>query len=250
MKKPRKPYYELAELCDAWSLSTGDIASYVLARELTLSVAVAGQRVEAYEIDEDKRGHYSIPLGPRWIVGTMDLSCTDAWTVLRQGSRDISSFWSLEGERLDLPEVDGDPRVIAVDRAALVVRRAEKERFEDEQGINQPTTAAGLSGDTGSSPRSRGAPAKYDWEGCWCEIAATIYDPGVPATQAEWLEMLRNWFIDRLGADNIPSDSSIKQRLSKIWPRVKPDVSKPSAKTLIAGARPAQSPEKGRTPRR
>lgn len=251
MKKPRKPYYELTELCDAWSLSAGDIASYVLERELTLSVAVAGQRVFAYEFDEDQDGHsFAIPIGPRWIVGTMDLSCTDAWTVLRHGSSEIGSFWSLAGERLDLPDVSDEAQTMLVDRAILVVRRAEKERFEAEQGLNQPNPTSTQSDDLGTSSRSRGAPPKYDWEGCWCEIAATIYDPGVPATQAEWLEMLRNWFIERLGPDNVPSDSSIKQRLSRIWPRVKPDVSKPSAKTLIAGARHAQSAEKGRTPRR
>jgi len=35
--RPRKPYYELTELCEAWSLSLSDIASYVLEQELTLS---------------------------------------------------------------------------------------------------------------------------------------------------------------------------------------------------------------------
>ena len=250
MKKPRKPYYELTELCTTWSLSLGDIAPYVLERELTLSVAVAGRRVDAYEMDEDKHGQFSIPIGPRWIIGTMDLSRTDAWTVLRQGSGEIGSFWSLEGERLDLPDVDGEARTMSVDCASLVVRLAEKERFEEAQGLTQLNAPPHSSEAPASSPRSRGAPPKYDWEGCWCELAVSIHDAGVPATQAEWLEMLRNWFISRMGPDNIPSDSSIKLRLSQIWPRVKPDVSKPSAKTLIAGARHAQSAEKGRTPRR
>jgi hypothetical protein len=245
--RPRKPYYELAELCEAWSLSTSDIASYVLEQELTLSVAVAGVRVDVSEIEEDSRGQpYDKPMGTRYVVGTMDVSCTDAWTVLREGSREIKWFRSAAGEYLEIPDHDDVARPILVERTTLVVRRAEKERFEEAQGLNQPTAAVDGSDEAPSSRRGRGAPPKYDWEKCWCEIAATIYDPGVPATQAEWLAMLRDWFSDQVGPDNVPSDSSIKKRLSEIWPRVKPAVGRPSASKLAAGGSLNGGREKGR----
>ena len=249
--RPRKPYYELAELCDAWSLSTSDIASYVLEQELTLSIAVAGQPVQVFDVEEDAEGQpFTIPAGRLRVVGTMDLSCTDAWRVLRQGSCEVSWFWNELGHQLRVSDSAWESDALEVEYGALVVRRAEKERFEEAQGLNQP--AAGVDGpdEAPSSRRSRGAPPKYDWEKCWCEIAATIYDPGVPATQAEWLAKLRDWFSDQVGPDNVPSDSSIKQRLSQIWPRVKPAVGRPSASTLVTGGAMNGGVEKARLSRR
>ena len=101
---PRKPFYGLAELCERWSLSEADIAAYALEGELTLSIAAGGLRVETSDIEEDAVGQpFSVPTGTRWIVGTMDISCVDAWSVLRNGSQAISRFYGLKGEMLDLP---------------------------------------------------------------------------------------------------------------------------------------------------
>jgi hypothetical protein len=250
-RRPRKPYYELTELYELWSLNERDIAAYVLERELNLSIAVAGLRVETYDIEEDDRGgSFSIPTGTRWVVGTMDLGCIDAWTVMQHGRGEFSYFWTAEGERLEVPFVNDEPQVVVVERSALVVRRAEKERFELAQGLVQPPVEEREPERPPSPGRQRGAPPKYDWEACWCEIAATIYDPGPPRTQAQWLEQLRSWFAAQLGPDNVPSDSAIKQRLSRIWPRVKPDLGRPSANMVVNGARAAAAAEKGAQHRR
>jgi hypothetical protein len=250
-RRPRKPYYELAELCELWSLNERDIAAYVLEREIHLSIAVAGLRVDTYDIEEDDRGEsFSIPTGTRWVVGTIDLGCIDAWTVMQHGRGEFSYFWTAEGERLEVPHVNDEPQVVVVERSSLVVRRAEKERFELAQGLVQPTVEEGEIERQPPTGRQRGAPPKYDWEGCWCEIAATIYDPGPPATQAEWLVLLRNWFAAQLGPDNVPSESAIKQRLTRIWHRVKPDVGRPSASMPVKGARGAAAGEKGALGRR
>jgi hypothetical protein len=249
--KPRKPYYGLNELCEAWLLSVSDIESYVLTQELTLSVAVAGQLVQVFDVEQDSDGvPFAIPAGRRRVVGTMDLGCTDSWTVLRQGGCEVTYFWNEAGEQLRVSDLAGEGQVLQVDRAALVVRRAEKERFESAQGLVQPLATESESEGPASPRRSRGAPPKYDWEGCWCEIGVMIYDPGPPRTQGEWLEKLKDWFTSELGADNIPSDSAIKQRLSRIWHRVKPDVGRPSASMLVKSARGAAAGEKGALGRR
>jgi hypothetical protein len=249
--RPRKPYYELTELCEAWSLTASDIESYVLAQELTVSIAVAGQPVLLFDVEEDDEGQpFTIPAGRLRAVGTIDLNCTDAWTVLHEGSCEVSWFWNESGHHLRASDSAWESQALVVKHAEIVVRRAEKERFELAQGLVQPLGTESESEGPASPRRSRGAPPKYDWEGCWCEISAMIYDPGPPATQAEWLEKLRDWFTAQLGPDNIPSDSAIKQRLSRIWPRVKPDVGRPSASMLVNGARAAGAGEKGGLRRR
>ncbi|MBY0331748.1 MAG: hypothetical protein K2X49_13875 [Acetobacteraceae bacterium] len=248
---PRKPFYGLAELCEHWSLSEADIAAYALESELTLSIAVGGLRVETSEVEEDADGRpFSIPTGTRWIVGTMDIRSVDAWSVLLNGSQAIGRFCGVQGEVLDLPDQDDERATILVDRQSLVVRRAEMERFQEAQGIGGVHSGIAAVAGANGREKSRGAPPKFDWEGCWCEIAKTIYDPGPPATQAEWLRMIQDWFADQLGPDNVPCDSSIKARLSRIWPTVKPNVGRPSALTAVHGAAPSRPAEKVRVARR
>ena len=244
---PRKPFYGLAELCERWSLAEADIAAYILEGELTLSVAVAGVRVETSDLEEDSDGRpFSIPTGTRWIVGTMDIGRIDAWAVLLNGAQAVGRFYGAQGEVLDLPDQNDERATMLVERQALVVRRVEMERFEMAQGLGAAATVLEAPAGGPSREKSRGAPPKYDWEGCWCEIAKTIYDPGPPATQAEWLRLIQDWFTTQLGPDNVPSDSSIKLRLSRIWPTVKPDVGRPSALTLVNGTAPRRPAEKGR----
>ncbi|SDD06462.1 hypothetical protein [Belnapia rosea] len=163
---PRKPFYGLAELCDRWSLSDADIAAYVLEGELTLSVAVGGVRVETSELEEDADGQpFSIPTGTRWIVGTMDLGRVDGWTVLRNGSHAVGRFLGLQGEVLDLPDQDGERATMLVERQALVVRRAEMERFQEAQGFGSGGPEVEFSTASPRREKSRGAPPKYDWRG-------------------------------------------------------------------------------------
>jgi len=56
---------------------------------------------------------------------------------------------------------------------------------------------------------------------------------------------LRGLLSERYGPDNVPSESSIKLRLAKIWPHVKPDIGRPSAVTAVNGMAP-RPPGKGR----
>ena len=244
---PRKPFYGLAELCEHWSLSEADVAAYALEREITLSVAVGGIRVETSDTEEDADGQpFSIPTGTRWIVGTMDISSVDAWSVLLNGSKAICRFYGQDGEMLDLPDQDDERTTMLVERQSLVVRRAEMERFQEAQGFGSAVAVTEPAAGGQRRKSSRGAPKQYDWEECWCEtIAKTIYDPGPPATQGEWMRMIQDWFSHRYGPDNVPCDSSIKLRLAKIWRHVKPDVGRPSALTAVNGMATRRPAEKG-----
>jgi hypothetical protein len=121
----------------------------------------------------------------------VDLGRVDAWETLRDGQRVLSRFYAATGELLDLSE-SADP-ARTVDRSALVIRRAEMDRFEDEAGVlvnNQPEPSA---------DRRRGAPPKYDWEGFWVELMRHVWEEGCPKTQSELLQVMRGWFEMQLG---------------------------------------------------
>ena len=241
---PRKPFYSLTEVCERWSMIPTDIEAYVLEGELTLSIAVGGLIVNAGYWEEVEVGErVFIPTGSRRLASTMDLERVDAWTILREGQRQVSRFRGEAGERFEIPDTDEGEGWLTVDSKALVVRRTELERFEAEG-----TATAKLVENAGGADRqvtkARGAPTQYAWEKCWCEMGKTIYDPGPPAKAAIWLGMIRDWFEQNYGPDNVPCDSSIKRRLAMIWPHVKPDLSRPSALTLINGAQERASEKK------
>jgi hypothetical protein len=61
----------------------------------------------------------------------------------------------------------------------------------------------------------RGPKASYDWEGCWAFMAKVAHDEGLPPTQAEMVERVRQWFIDTI--DEHPSDTEIKRRVSRLY---------------------------------
>lgn len=245
----RKPFYNLAEACERWSLSPTDVAAYALEGELSLSVPAAAVLVKTSDVEHDPNGPgFVIPTGQRRIVGTMDLHRVDAFVILERGGAHVARFFGADGEILEPIDDEGERRVLAVEQASLVVRHAELQRFEAAQ-FTLPSLDADAVAATESGRRGRGAPPKYDWEGFWCELLVTLNDEGVPVTQTEWTQRMEDWFATQLGPDNVPCLSSIKRRISRVWPRVKPDVGRPSALQSIHGVMP-RSPEKGGVPRR
>jgi hypothetical protein len=226
---PRKPFYSLAEAGERWGLGIADVAAYVLEDELALSFPVAALKVEVSEIDHDEEGRsFSIPYGRRRHVGTLELHRVDAFNALTQGSATVTRFFSTEGEMMEPVDESGDRCAIAVECSALVVRHTEFERFEARQVRLPPPGRAAADPDAGSR-RGRGAPEKYDWEGVLCAIIVAVNDEGVPTTQAEMIDKMRDWFERQLGSDNVPCDSSIKRRVVRFWDQIKPNVGRPSA---------------------
>lgn len=239
----RKPFYALAEVCERWTLSVSDVAAYALEGELSLSLPVAALQVEVSDIEHDQDGRpFTIPCGRRRHVGTLELNRVDAFTALEQGSASVTRFFSVEGEVMEPLDEQGERCAMLVERAALVVRHAELQRFEAQHAKLPPLEAA-IRSPEDTDIRRRGAPPRYDWEGALCEVVVVVNDEGVPETQSEMIGRMRDWFAQRLGPDNVPCDSSIKRRVSRFWNRIKPDVSKPSA---LRSVHAPSSPGRGR----
>jgi len=127
----------------------------------------------------------------------------------------VARFLSVDREVLEPLDPDGKPAQILVKRDALVVRHAERERFEAEQAKLPPLEAAVQSAAAPERRRGRGAPVKFDWEGALIEMIVSVNEEGVPATQEEMMGRMRNWFAKVLGPDNVPCDSSIRSRVKR-----------------------------------
>ncbi|KPL53175.1 hypothetical protein ABB55_13930 [Prosthecomicrobium hirschii] len=205
----RKPYYRLDELCTRWGLSIDDLADFALSGEITVSALVVGLNTMFGDYDEVGNGEYvRIPMGYRRLTGPADLTLHDAWHAIHDGAQTISGFDAPDSSfvAIDDPRFeDGFP----VGRDQVVVRREEVDRFERVQGLVQdqeaPVSGANI---------QRGAQPRYDWDAFWIELCRSVYADGLPASQAELVRQMRDWF-EMTGS--APDDSTIKKKLAPLW---------------------------------
>jgi hypothetical protein len=69
-----------------------------------------------------------------------------------------------------------------------------------------------------TKPNSGGRPRKWDWEEFWLEVCVRVHEDGLPATQADMVGRMQEWFVQKCG--DHPAESEIKRRLSKLWHRL------------------------------
>lgn len=210
----RKPCYGLAEVCERWGVSELDIANFAIADELTLSIVVAQLPLEDGSVEEVDDGHFvDMPERRFRFTGTLDLWAHDAWHVMMNGAHGVGAFRAEPGtyRSLWVPS-DGDEQ-FHVARERLVVRRAERERFEAEQATAVVSTApASLV----ARSVQRGAPPKYDWDEFYCELAVAMQIEGFPESQAAIVRRMVEWFAVR---NQYPDQSTIKKKVALLWRR-------------------------------
>lgn len=223
----RKPFYRIAELCVRWSLNESDIASFVLAEELTLSIAVSQLPVLIKDYEEIGGDDWAQTGSTRKrMSGTLDLHRDNAWQALTLGSAAVTAFKTSPDRTIEY-ELGEDGAPLHIEVQSLVVRREEIERFEGAQAM----TAAGLTGSTFplSAPPSgkrsaRGAPGKYDVDDFWRETVRTVHIDGVPARQTELVLRLQQWFERQSAVGKGPDESWIRKKFAPLWPDIAPEV--------------------------
>ena len=62
-----------------------------------------------------------------------------------------------------------------------------------------------------------GASTAYDWEGMMVALMLRIHDDGLPATQAELIAEMQEWFSDQTDGKKMPDSRSIRRRITPIW---------------------------------
>jgi hypothetical protein len=62
-----------------------------------------------------------------------------------------------------------------------------------------------------------GALSPYDWDGMYVAMIKRIYEQGLPATQAELIGELQDWFADAAESGEVPDESTIRRRLRPFW---------------------------------
>jgi len=63
----------------------------------------------------------------------------------------------------------------------------------------------------------------YDWTGMNIALIRRIHNHGLPATQAELIAEMQDWFAGQTGGKRIPDSRSIRRRVTPIWHELRRD---------------------------
>jgi hypothetical protein len=191
MALPPRAFFTLHETASRWGCSIADIAGWATEGKLDL---VTG-----------------IPLavcGTDKVSGKVIVSPMDMLPLFRRSGTGPTSIKLLrikpEPERKWVyvtEPADG----VEVSIADLLISGQDVLRFEDEHDLLRR-----IGGGTGSlSP--------YDWEGMYVTMIKRIHEHGLPATQAELIAELQEWFADVAENGEVPDESTIRRRLRPFW---------------------------------
>jgi hypothetical protein len=191
MPLPPRVFFSLYEVSVRWDCSVADIAGWASQGKLKIMTGIGLVRC-----------------GDAKVAGSVTLSPMDLLPLFRR-----SGHTPIEGlvQRILPPDtsdwliITDPPGGVPVTVADMLIRADEVFGFEDEHDLARK--AAG--GANGAQP--------YDWAGMNIALIRRIHDDGLPATQAELIAEMQDWFADQTGGARIPDSRSIRRRITPIW---------------------------------
>ena len=191
MSLPPRAFYSLNETSARWGCAAADLAGWAATDHLTLVTSIA-----------------SVICGKQPVAGIVVVSAADMMRMFRRhGPSDeecriyrIRPQGSAEWQYITEP-ADG----VVIKITDLLLLAEEVQKFEDERDLLRRP-----SGSQGSAPR-------YDWEGMNIMLFRRINDQGVPATQAELIAEVQDWFAQNSPNGEIPEESTTRKKVAPIW---------------------------------
>jgi hypothetical protein len=191
MALPPRAFFTLHETASRWGCSIADIAGWATEGKLAI---VTG-----------------IPLaicGTDKVSGKVTVSPMDMLPLFRRSGTGPTSIklQRIKPEHsTDWCYVTDPAGGVEVSIADVLISGQDVLRFEDEDDLLRR-----IGGGTGSlSP--------YDWEGMYVTMIKRIHEHGLPATQAELIAELQQWFADVAENGEVPDESTIRRRLRPFW---------------------------------
>src|SRR5262245_43046967 len=197
MLLPARSFYSLPELAFRWSVPPFDLVGWATEDLLSLSILLPPVVAEAAETISglvDVEGAHVFPLFRR--DSTLPMPSITVRRVKPQGR---GFRWIID-----------PPQGVSITAADVLVKRTEVESFEARHGM-----IGGCSADT----RRRGGPGvppRHDWDGFYGALARRILEHGIPATQAELVREMLDWF-ERQGSREAPDESTVRRKITAVW---------------------------------
>lgn len=191
MALPPRAFFTLHETASRWGCTIADIAGWAAVGKLDI---VTG-----------------IPLavcGTDKVSGKVFVSPMDMLPLFRRSGTGPTSIKLLRVKPdpgADWIYVTEPADGVEVSIADLLIGGQDVLRFEDEYDLLRR-----IGGGTG-------ALSPYDWEGMYVAMIKRIHEHGLPATQAELIGELQEWFGNVAESGEVPDESTIRRRLRPFW---------------------------------
>jgi hypothetical protein len=191
MTLPPRAFFTLYETAARWGCTIADIAGWATQGKLDI---VTG-----------------IPLavcGSEKVSGKVTLAPMDMLPLFRPcgtGPNVIKLVRVKPAPAGDWAYVSEPEGGVDVAIADLLISGQDVVRFEDEHDLLRR-----IGGGTG-------ALSPHDWDGMYVAMMKRIHDRGLPATQAELIGELQQWFADVAENGDVPDESTIRRRLRPFW---------------------------------
>ena len=190
MALPPRVYFTLQEGAIRWDCTLADIAGWASVGRFDIVTAIP-----------------PVTRGRQVVAGYVVVSVTDILQMFRRcGTGPTRSILRRFRPR-DQDEwiMIADPVGIEVTLADLLIMSEDARRFETDCDLLRRPAA------------HIGSTARYDWDGMYIALMVRIHEQGVPATQAEWLGEVQEWFIANGDGSEVPDERTIRRRLTPIW---------------------------------
>lgn len=190
MALPPRVYFTLQEVAIRWDCTLADIAGWASVGRFDIVTAIP-----------------PVTRGRQLVAGYVVVSVTDILQMFRRcGTGPTRSILRRFRPR-DQDEwiMIADAAGIEVTLADLLIMAEDARRFETDCDLMRRPAA------------HIGSTARYDWDGMYIALMVRIHEHGVPATQAEWLGEVQEWFVANGGGSEVPDERTIRRRLTPIW---------------------------------
>ncbi len=191
MALPPRVYFTLHEAAARWDCTLADIAGWASIGRFDIVTAIA-----------------PITAGLQIVAGYVVVAVTDILQMFRRcGTGPTRSLLRRvrPKDQQDWIMIADPGEGIEVTLADLLIMAEDVRRFEaDCDLLRRPASHIGSS-------------ARYDWDGMYIALMVRIHDQGLPATQAEWLGEVQDWFVATSETGEVPDERTIRRRLTPIW---------------------------------
>ena len=191
MNLPPRAFFSLNEIAARWGCALADIAGWSHAGHMSIVTGIA-----------------SVVCGKLFVAGMVAVSAADMMQMFRrhgQSDEECRVFRVRPEGSTEWQYITEPPEGALIKLSDLMLVAEEVHRFEDERDLLRRPA---------SSP---GATPRYDWEAVYIMLIRRINDLGLPATQAELITEVQDWFTQNSPTGEIPEESTTRKKIAPIW---------------------------------
>ena len=206
MPLPPRPFHNLSDIANRWSVVSIDLAGWAAEGLLALSIATPPVKTET----------------ARLLCDLVEVAGADVLPLFRSDGarpeninlRRLRAHGETEWHWISEPAAG-----ITVNASDILITRNEVQRFEQAYGLGGSAAtlvSKAKQRDVRRRPAGPGAPPRYDWDKFFAAITRRVYDQGLPASQNELVREMLDWFQSQ-HEQQTPDESTVRRKVALVW---------------------------------